>query len=196
MTSRTETAGTTQLTAVEVTAAVHAIEDLPAHGYAGWFGQSTLGYREDVAVAAITAALPFIAARLRKEATMGETNLSAEEIVKILGRDHREDWQTWDGSYQQAYLRGRMDAANPENVIEVDGDPMPFVTLADVWHTVMGYLQEARDDGGELKAEDVLSLMVDLRREAYKPVHDWWHRHYDYTDPPLTPPSPVEDVLR
>ena len=88
----------------------------------------------------------------------------------------REPWETWDGSYQQAYLRGYTDAEkHPMPVI--DGDEMPHVTLFNAWAVLGGYLQQARDDGTTVDPADALSVMVEVKNETYKAVHDWWERH-------------------
>jgi hypothetical protein len=94
--------------------------------------------------------------------------------------DDQEPWETWNGSYQQAYLRGRADAAG-HPPCEVDGDPMPGVTLADAWHVLTGYLIA---DDKPVNPQDVLALMREQRAEAYAPVHAWWKRHFGKVDSP------------
>ena len=51
--------------------------------------------------------------------------------------------------------------------------PLPQADYAGQWPVLVGYAQQARDDGTQIDPGDLLGLLVSLRREAQKPVRDW-----------------------
>ncbi len=89
-----------------------------------------------------------------------------------------EPGMTWDGSYQQAYLRGRADAAQGVPVGSDPADPMPYVSLAPAWAMLAGYVDQAREDGEQIDPAELLTVMREFKADAYKPVHEWWHRSF------------------
>lgn len=95
-----------------------------------------------------------------------------------------EPWETWDGSYQQAYLRGQADAARGIPVGSDPADPMPYVSLAPAWAMLAGYVDQAREDGEQIDPAELLAVMREFKADAYKPVHEWWRRAFgDHPSP-------------
>jgi len=51
--------------------------------------------------------------------------------------------------------------------------PWPSADYATQWQVLIGYAQQTRDDGEKIEPAELLELLVELRREALRPVKEW-----------------------